>query len=66
MKKLLVLVLTIALIMGLTGCMYAEDSFTVNEDGTGTIGSIIRIEKAVYDELLKCFSDTQISLYYLM
>lgn len=51
MKKLLVLVLTLALVIGMTGCMYMEDVLVINEDGSGQLSTIIRIEKEAYDSM---------------
>ncbi len=49
MKKLLSAVLMAALIFTLCGCVYVEDHFTLNEDGSGSLYSYVLFEKEVYD-----------------
>ena len=49
MKKLLSVILMVSMVFALCGCMYVEDHFTLNEDGSGNLYSYILIEKEVYD-----------------
>jgi len=52
MKKILSVILMIAMVSALCGCMYMEDHFTLNEDGSGNLYSYVLMEKEVYDSLI--------------
>ena len=52
MKKLLSVTLIVALTFALCGCVYMEDHFTLNEDGSGNLYSYVLIEKEAYDALM--------------
>ena len=52
MKKLLSVILMVSMVFALCGCMYVEDHFTLNEDGSGNLYSYILIEKEVYDAMI--------------
>ena len=39
MKKLLSVILMVSMVFALCGCMYVEDHFTLNEDGSGNLYS---------------------------
>ncbi|MBQ4649786.1 MAG: hypothetical protein IJB73_03685 [Firmicutes bacterium] len=51
MKKFLCLLLTLTLILGLGGCMYAQEGIIINEDGSGAIASTVLFEKEAYDAI---------------
>lgn len=53
MKKISAMFLILALVFTLGGCMYANESFVINADGSGTCESLIEVEKAVYDAMLE-------------
>ncbi len=52
MKKFLSVMLMAAMVFSLCGCMYMEDHFTLNKDGSGNLYSYVLIEKEVYDSLI--------------
>ena len=52
MKKLLSAMMVFIMIVAMTGCVYMEDHFILNEDGSGNLYSYILIEKEVYDSLI--------------
>lgn len=52
MKKRISAVLIICLMFALCGCMYMEDHFTMNADGSGSLYSYVLIEKETYDGLM--------------
>ncbi len=51
MKKLFAVVLSLVLILAMTGCMQGEDRIVVNEDGSGESYSRIMLEKSVFDQI---------------
>ena len=53
MKKILAVILSLALALGLSGCMYMGSTVVLNADGTGTIAALIEAEKEPYDLFLK-------------
>ena len=53
MKKILAVILSLALALGLSGCMYMGSTVVLNADGTGTIDALIEAEKEPYDLFLK-------------
>ncbi len=55
MKKILAVILSLALALGLSGCMYISNTVVLNADGTGTIDALIEAEKESYDLFLKTF-----------
>ena len=55
MKKILAVILSLALALGLSGCMYMGSTVVLNADGTGTIDALIEAEKESYDLFLKNF-----------
>ena len=50
-KKILISLSLILAVLCFTGCLHAEEQFTVLEDGSGTVSSAVRIEKASVDQL---------------
>ena len=55
MKKILAVILSLALALGLSGCMYMGSTVVLNADGAGTIDALIEAEKEPYDLFLKNF-----------
>ena len=55
MKKLFAVMLSLVLIMAMTGCMQGEDRIVINEDGSGESYSKIMMDKSVCDELSESF-----------
>ncbi len=55
MKKILVVLLSAVLIIGLAGCMQVEEVITISDDGSGEISSTIMIKKEFYDSLSGLF-----------
>lgn len=55
MKKILAVILSLALALSLSGCMYMGSTVVLNADGTGTIDALIEAEKEPYDLFLKNF-----------
>ena len=53
MKKILALVLMLALVFTLGGCMYTTDELVINADGSGTSQTFIEVKKAAYDTLIQ-------------
>jgi len=49
MKRLLVLLLTFILIIGLSGCMVATEDIAINKDGSGHITSNLLFERESYE-----------------
>ena len=47
------LVLTLALIFAMTGCMYSEDTLVLNADGSGSSTMLLEVKKSAYDEIIK-------------
>ena len=52
MRKLLSVMMVFVMIVAMSGCVYMEDHFILNEDGSGTLYSYVLIEKEVYDSLI--------------
>ena len=53
MKKILALVLMLALVFTLGGCMYTTDELVINADGSGTSQTFVEVQKKAYDTLVK-------------
>ena len=53
MKKLWMLVLTLALIFTMAGCMRSEDTLVLNADGSGSSTTLLEVKKSAYDEIVK-------------
>ena len=53
MKKLWMLVLTLALIFTMAGCMRSEDTLVLNADGSGPSTTLLEVKKSAYDEIVK-------------
>lgn len=49
MKKILALVLMLALVFTLSGCLYSTDNLVINADGSGTSQTFLEVNKAAYD-----------------
>lgn len=55
MKKLFAVILSLVLILAMTGCMQGEDRIVINEDGSGESYSKIMMDKSVSDQLTESF-----------
>ena len=53
MKKLWMLVLTLALIFTMAGCMRSEDTLVLKADGSGSSTTLLEVKKSAYDEIVK-------------
>ena len=47
------LVLTLALIFTMAGCMRSEDTLVLNADGSGSSTTLLEVKKSAYDEIVK-------------
>ena len=52
MKKIWMLVLTLALIFTMAGCMRSEDTLVLNADGSGSSTTLLEVKKSAYDEIV--------------
>ena len=59
MKKLWMLVLTLALLFSMTGCMSSEDTLVLNADGSGSSTTLVEVKKSAYDEIVKAMGTSQ-------
>lgn len=56
MKKISAMFLILALVFTLGGCMYANESFVINADGSGTYEICMEFNKEKYDDFLEQFT----------